>query len=196
MSETIGHEQGSKEWLAARAGVLNASQLYRVMSGTARGLDTVREEIREFRRTGEIKEIPPNHPMHWGKDHEGQARSSVEMILGYDFKEVGTIIHDDHFFIGASPDGLNQERRQGLEIKCPWRQHVHASYAVRRKIPKPYLWQCQAGMFVTGFTSWIFASFDPRELASGNDTIIHTIERSERMIDLMSKRLPHFWSSI
>lgn len=190
------HEQGSAEWLAARGGVLNASQLLRVMSGSATTLDTVRTEIREFRRTGIVREIPPNRAMDWGKAHEAQARSSVEMTVGYDFEEVGMLVHDEHFFVGASPDGMNHERRQGLELKCPWRQHIHTSYAARVKIPKGYLWQCQAGMYVTGFDSWLFASFDPRELASGQDTFIHTIERSERMIALMEQRLPWFWGTI
>ncbi|TFH54282.1 MAG: hypothetical protein E4G89_00335 [Methanothrix sp.] len=197
MSEIVGaHEQGSAAWKAARSGCLNASQLFRVMGGSTAGLDAVRKEIRVFRKTGKTKEIPANRAMTWGNDHEAQARSSVEMTLGYDFQQVGTIVHDDLFYVGASPDGLNYERKQGLELKCPWRGGIHISYVVRRKIPKVYLWQCQAGMFVTGFDSWIFASFDPRRLADGNDTLIHTIKRSETMIAMMEERLPWFWGTV
>jgi hypothetical protein len=134
--------------------------------------------------------------MQWGKDHEAQARASVEMTLMYDFEETGTLIHDELFYVGASPDGINRERKQGLELKCPWRQGIHISYIQRRKIPKIYIWQCQAGMFVTGYDSWIFASFDPRLLAEGNDTLIHTIDRSERMMAMMAERLPWFWGTI
>lgn len=190
------HEQGTAEWKAARGGALNASQLFRVMSGTSRGLETVRKEIRAFRQTGAIKDIHSSWAMDWGKQHEAQARASVELTVGYEFEEVGMIVHDVHFFVSASPDGLNIERQQGIELKCPWRQHIHMSYAARSKIPKVYLWQCQAGMYVTGFDSWLFGSFDPRELASGNDTIIHTIERSEPMIRQMEERLPWFWGTI
>ncbi len=196
IEQVIGHKQGSKEWHAARSGCLNASQLFRVMSGSSKSLDTVRKEILELRRTGEVRNIRSNRAMDWGKENEPRARASVELALGYDFQQVGTIIHDDHFFVGASPDGLNYERRQGLELKCPWRQGIHISYVERRRIPKVYLWQCQAGMFVTGFASWIFASFDPRLLAVGNDTLIHTIDRSDRMIAQMEERLPWFWSTI
>lgn len=196
MSEVVGHEQGSKEWHAARSGCLNASQLFRVMSGSAKGLETVRKEIREFRKTGDVKELRSTRAMDWGRETESRARASVEMALGYDFQEVGTIIHDEHFFVGASPDGLNYERKQGLELKCPWRKDIHISYVERRKIPKVYIWQCHAGMFVTGFESWIFASFDPRRLADGNDTLIHTIDRSEIMIAKMEERLPWFWGTI
>ena len=189
------HEQGTAEWKAARGGALNASQLFRVMSGR-RSLETVRKEIREFRRTGDVKDIRSSRAMAWGKEHEAQARASVELTVGYEFEEVGMIVHDEHFFVSASPDGLNAERRQGLELKCPWRARIHMGYAERRRIPKIYLWQCQAGMYVTGFDSWLFGSFDPRELASGNDTIIHTIQRSEPMIAQMEERLPWFWSTI
>ncbi len=188
------HEQGSKEWADARKGVIVASTIYRVMTASTKGLESLRVAIRHFRDTGLGGREFRSAATDWGKKYESQARASVEIQTGMWFDEVGLIVHDDFFYVGASPDGLELNLRVGLELKCPYNQSRHQDH--KDKIATPYVWQCQAGMWVTGYDKWIFGSFDPRRLEFDDHTIIHEMPRSDRKIAMMEERIPWFWSTI
>lgn len=187
------HEQGSKEWKDARVGSIGASSIHRIMTAGTGALDTLREEYRRERALGEERQFR-SRALDWGKKHEPAARATVELATGIDFEETGLVVHDELFYVGASPDGLNVEQRVGLELKCPYRQGNHLKHF--EKIPKPYLWQMQAGLWVTGFERWLFASFDPRLRAEGQDLAMHWIDRNDRMIEQLAERIPWFWSTL
>jgi len=190
-------KQGSEAWHAARGGMLTASMIYRVMSGTT-GLDRVRDEIRLWRKTGEAPPGFTSAATEWGKEHEGAARASAEIETGIPFKQTGMIVHPEYAYVGASPDGVNHERRCGLETKCPHNPDNHERYLDARSIPTMYRWQMQCGMWVTGYESWLFVSFDPRRLAAGDEhhTILHWIPRNESLMRQLEERVTWFWSTI
>lgn len=187
------HEQGTQEWKDARLGAIGASSIHRIMTAGTRGLATLQKEFKDARELGEQRELS-SAAIRWGRQHEPRARASVEIDTGINFEQTGLIVHDDLFYVGASPDGLNTSLRVGLELKCPYRTLNHLAHL--EKIPKSYLWQCQAGMWVTGFERWLFASFDPRLQDEDNYLILHWIERSERMISQMEERVKWFWSTL
>jgi putative phage-type endonuclease len=181
--------------------MLTASMIHRIMGGT-KGLDTVREEIRQWRKTGRAPRTfgddGSSPAMEWGKRYEEQARHNVELTSGQFFRACGSIVHDDFLYCSASPDGLADVHGIGLEIKCPYNAENHLRNVEARGIPKAYWWQMQFGMWITGYPRWLFASFDPRRLAAGQDlhTILHWQERSERTMRQFDERIPWFWSTI
>lgn len=194
-------EQGSPEWHRARSGMVCGSQIHRIMTARPSTLETLREEIRRYRKHAtsddprQRERLPfTTRAMRWGNTHEAQARAVAEIELGRDFEETGLVIHDDHFYVGASPDGFCVATNEGLELKCPWTPANHDKMAT--KIPKPYRWQCHAGLWVTGADRWWFGSFDPRRLGTGQEIFLHRIERNDRMIAQMDERIPEFWESI
>lgn len=166
------------------------------MTAGTKGLVTLRKEFKRARELGTTERELSGAAVKWGNKYEPRARAAVEIDLGIDFEETGLVIHDELFYVGASPDGLNVEQRVGLELKCPYRTENHLRH--QGKISNAYSWQCQAGMWVTGFERWLFASFDPRLQAEAADNylITHWIDRSDRMITQMEERIPWFWSTL
>ena len=192
-------EQGSLEWHRARSGMVCGSQIHRIMTARPSSLEKLREEIRRYRKfaaDGNVDRLPwqGTKATRWGNQHEPQARATAEIELGLDFEETGHLIHDDHFYVGASPDGLCRPASAGLELKCPYIPDNHMKMAPR--IPKPYRWQCHAGLWVSGLDMWWFGSFDPRKVGTDSAIFLHRIERNDRMIAKMEERIPEFWASI
>ena len=175
--------------------MIGASEIHRIMTASTKTLVNLRKEFRDM-RAGQRERQFSTRSTEWGKRHEPRARANAEIHLRMDFEETGVVVHEELFYVGASPDGLNVEHQVGLELKCPHKPENHL--AMLDKIPKPYLWQCQAGMWCTGFDLWIFGSFDPRR--QDNDEpdylIIHEIPRSDRMIAQLEERIPWFWSTL
>lgn len=188
------HEQGSDEWKASRKASIGASSIHRIMTATTKGLVTLREEFKVARELGADERELSFAAIRWGRQYEPRARASVELDTGIEFTEVGLIVHDELFYVGASPDGLSFDHRVGLELKCPYRTKNHMAH--QDKVPKPYLWQCMAGLWVTKFDRWLFASFDPRLQATTDHTFMHWIEPNDRMIAQLNERIPWFWSTL
>ncbi|VXB24288.1 lambda exonuclease family protein [Citricoccus sp. K5] len=157
-------EQGSEEWLQARAGIVTASTVGQLITtktlktaqnDTARGLVStlVAERI-----TGHVEEIFPNRDMQRGTLSEPYAREIYEQHYAAT-SEVGFMVRDDWGFkIGYSPDGLVGD--DGLiEIKSP-RQKTHLNTLLTDMVPIHYMAQCQTEMLVSG-REWVdFISYN------------------------------------
>lgn len=94
--------------------------------------------------------------MSQGNILEEYARPAFTLETGLDVRQVG-FITDDAERVGCSPDGLIGENC-GLEIKCP-RLETHLGYILAGALPKDYIAQVQASLYVTGFSKWFFFSF-------------------------------------
>lgn len=57
----------------------------------------------------------------WGQDNEDQVRDRACAALGIECKDVGLLIHEQHSWLGASPDGVTSCGRL-MEIKCPYKR--------------------------------------------------------------------------
>lgn len=157
-------DQGSAEWLAARAGMITASRIADLMAKTKTGESASRGNYRAQlvaeRLTGKPQDSFSNAAMQWGTEQEPMARSAYEILRGEMIEQVGFVPHPEIDKSGASPDGLIGN--DGLiEIKCP-NTATHIEYAVSGKPPTKYLLQMLWQMECTGRKWCDFVSYDPR----------------------------------
>ena len=141
----ITAEQGSPEWLAARAGKVTASMISNVLAKpeTAAYRDYQAQIVAEL-LTGKPQGSDfTNAAMEFGTENEPFARSAYEVSTGFTVDEVGLVLHPTIDRAGASPDGLVGS--DGLvEIKCP-KVATHLAYICAGVVPTKYrnqmLWQ-------------------------------------------------------
>lgn len=143
---------------------------------------TYMDELLASVATGLLPEEIRAKPLQWGKDHEEAARDAYSAATFEGINETGFIYQDDSMRCGISPDGLIAGFPKGLELKCPYNSGVFMAFAGRGKIKKEEEIQVQFSLMVTGFESWGFAKFDPRNI---NCKKLHFVEikRDEEMIE-------------
>ena len=173
-------EQGGEEWHALRRGIITASAISRLLTGTGKPAnnDTSRAQLLQLlaeRITGE------SEPSFYGDD---MARGHLLEPLARDIyaehrapvTECGFVTCDfDGTVIGYSPDGLVGD--DGLiEIKSP-RQKNHLRSLLSDEVPAEYVPQVQAGLAVTGRAWCDYISYAP-----GLPQFIHRCTRDEPAI--------------
>lgn len=157
-------EQGSEEWVQARAGIVTASTVGRLLTSTGKvaNNDTSRaftETLAAERLTGRVEYVHPTADMARGTLLESFARAIYAEHYA-PVTEIGFARFDtDAYVIGASPDGLVGVDG-GLEIKSP-RAKNHLRTVIQDVVPAQHIPQVQASMFVTGRAWWDFASYCP-----------------------------------
>ena len=159
-------EQGSDQWLEARAGVLTASTIGQLitaktikpaMNDRSRGLC---QTLIAERITGHVEPVFPNRAMTRGTLLEPEARRIYAEQTGQDVDEVGFARLDtDTYTLGSSPDGLVGETG-GVEIKSPSAK-VHVATVLSGAIPDYNRAQVQAFLHVTGREWCDFISYYP-----------------------------------
>lgn len=156
--------QGSPEWLAARAGHCTASRfkdvLAKIKTGESASRRNYRLQLVTERLTGRPCESFTNAAMEWGTQSEPFARAAYESAKGLMVDETGLVLHPDMQWVGASPDGL-VAADGGVEIKCPHQSTVHVE-TLECGMPPEHKAQVQGTLWVTGRKWWDFVSFDPR----------------------------------
>ena len=154
-------QQGTPEWLAARAGKVTASMISAVLMDpkTAGYRDYQAQLVAEI-LTGKPQGSDfTNAAMQFGTETEPLARSAYEAHTGSAVEEVGMVIHPLIGASGASPDGLVGDL--GLvEIKCP-KCSTHLAYLVAGVVPTTYKNQMSWQMACTGRDWCDFVSFRP-----------------------------------
>jgi len=204
MNKSIFHpgiEQRSAEWHALRLGKITASEVHKICGARGFGqtgetyVDVCFAEI----LTGITEEIPDNDYMYHGRKYEPVAREFYELASGLKFKEVGFIEHPDFKNCGASPDGVNFEKKIGLEIKCPKTQTSHSKHLLiknqqdLKKVKKDYYWQVMFSMLLSGFEHWKFISYHPY-FNHIKDLRLHAVNiyYNQKDIDLLCERIAEF----
>ena len=148
--------QGSDEWLAARRGVLTASEMKLIVTPGKKPAwnDKARAHLYELlaqRLTGHVEPHFISDDMLRGQEEEVYARMHYEQAVA-PVTEVGFITNDRWgFTLGYSPDGLVGEdglieaksRRQKFQVQTII-EHVAA-----QTIPDEFVLQCQTGLLVT-----------------------------------------------
>ena len=148
--------QGSDEWLAARCGLLTASEMRLIMTPTLKVADNDKArahvwELLAQRITGHVEPHYISDDMLRGQEDEIEARALYARHYA-PVEEVGFVTNSRWgFTIGYSPDGLVGD--EGL-IECKSRR---AKYQVETivdagagVIPDEYEMQVQTGLLVTG----------------------------------------------
>jgi len=186
-------EQGTDEWLAARAGRITASNFGKVLAsgpsggGESKTRRSYMVQLLAERLTGLPTNSYANAAMQWGTEHEPQARAMYELLTGDDVVQVGmALLNDD---VGASPDGLVRGDG-GLEIKCP-NTTTHIETILSGKMPPEHRPQVQGCMYVTGRDWWDFVSFDPR-MPPERQMFVARVARDDEYIAKLAEAVQEF----
>ncbi|WP_139412229.1 lambda exonuclease family protein [Bartonella mastomydis] len=194
-------EQRTAEWFQARLGKVTASNVYNVISKTAKGTPTSKYEDYKIkliteRLTGQTSPYYETEDMRWGIENEEDALREYAFIYDTDVTQCGFIQHPTIKMAGASPDGLIDE--DGLiEIKCP-RSTNHMRFIIDNEIKPEYLAQMQFQMACTGRKWCDFISYDPR--FTGDSSLfrmkIKRIHRDEKKIEEINQAVESFLAEI
>jgi len=150
--------QGSDEWLAARCGLITASEMKHLLTVKTLKVsdnDKTRQHVWELlfqRETGYVEPQYVSDDMLRGQEDEFYARQLYAEHCA-PVSEVGFITNDQWgFTIGYSPDGLVGD--DGLiEVKSR-RGKYQIQTIAENAVPEEYVLQLQTGLLVTG-RKWI-----------------------------------------
>lgn len=199
-------EQGTPEWLQARAGAITASQfatavsvLERNSGKRSKGDPTAAAEkyagdIAIERISGKPYGEPPKAwVLDRGHELETLARKSYEQRFGNLAYEAGICKTDDDWF-GYSTDGLVDD--DGLiEIKCPIASDKIIEMLQTGDVSE-YIHQMQGGMWITGRQWCDFIMFVPDLAPVGRDLFVKRIVRDDDFIETMEAQLINFRSKV
>lgn len=145
--------QGSDEWLAARRGLLTASEMRLIITPTLKVAKNEKAsahlyELLAQRITGYVEPRYVSDDMLRGQVDEIEARALYAKHYA-PVREMGFITNDEWgFTLGYSPDGLVGD--DGL-IECKSRrQKFQAETIIAGEMPDEYMIQVQTGLLVTG----------------------------------------------
>ena len=154
-------EQGSVEWMQARAAIPTASEFDALVSPTGEirkgkmPASYLAKKLAEKWQGGPLLSFN-TFDMEQGHVVEEIARPWYEAKFDVVVNQVGFITTDDGR-VGCSPDGMLEDGT-GLEIKAPLAE-THVKYLLGGKVPEDYIAQVQGSLYVTGAASWKFLSF-------------------------------------
>lgn len=141
-------EQRTKEWYEFRYNHLTASNLWKVF-GTKSSVNQLIYEKCQPLNTEKYKAGFAETPMSWGHKYEDVSIMVYEKMFNTKIFDYGCIPHDEHEYIAASPDGINDDESSPLlgrmlEIKNIYNRKITG-------IPKKEYWiQMQLQMEVCG----------------------------------------------
>ena len=190
----VNVQQGTPEWLQARAGYITASRIADVTSynqpssevAKSLGFKLVREavaagvkgdssaarnkylkELRAERICGRAAERFYSPAMQHGNQYENHARTAYEVKNRVMVEQVGFAVHGMIDFAGASPDALVGDDGM-IELKAPT-QEVHLEYYEAGIVPEEYVPQCYWGMEVCERKWCDFVSYHPSAISEHGD---------------------------
>lgn len=179
------HEQGSDEWLQARAGVITGSRFRdcraKLKSGKpAQVCITYARDVARERVTG--APIPAgfvNAAMRFGQDQEQHGRMAYECQTGHIVQPAGFITTDDGAF-GVSVDGLIGDDG-GFE--CKTLVSTDTIFEVLGGDITSYIDQCNGAMWLLGRKWWDLVIWVPDLEPIGRQLTIHHIIRDDDTIN-------------
>lgn len=178
----IDIEQGSAEWLALRKNKIGASDASSIL-----GIGFKTPYQLWLEKMG-LSETEQNQAMRRGIDLEPIARQTfIEAMDCIGLKIIPVVaLHDSISFMMASFDGLSEDGKIAVEIKCPGKEdHEKAMDGV---IPEKYVPQLQHQMEVAGVQSMFYFSYSER-----SHKIIE-INKDNRYIKDMIEKEKSFWN--
>lgn len=182
-------EQGSLDWIMARAGIPTASEWDALLTPEF----AIRKgEMPKTYLAKKVAELWLGGPLPgfnvWDTDQgkllEDEAVPFFTLETGIEVQRVGLVTTDDEL-VGCSPDGLIGED-SGLECKCPAAE-THTKYVLNGELPKDYAVQVHGSMFVTKRPTWRFLSYRRRF-----PPLILVIERDEEIQEKIAEALALF----
>lgn len=144
--------QGSDEWLAARCGLLTASELKLIITPTLKVADNDKSRSHLFellaqRITNYVEAAYIGEHMLRGQEEEIEARALYSVNYA-PVKEMGFITNDKWgFTLGFSPDGLIAD--DGLIEAKSRKQKFQFETIINQKQPEEFSIQIQAGLLIS-----------------------------------------------
>jgi YqaJ-like viral recombinase domain len=209
-------DQGTPEWLQARAGAITASCFADALSTVSRA--SGERKAGDFSAASDkyaanvaierISGKPYGEPVKaWvldrGHELEVQARLLYETRTGLVAMESGIVKTDDDWF-GYSSDGMvNATYLHGaiidctglIEVKCPI-DSLKILYIWRTGDLSEYMHQMQGGMWITGAKWCDFIMYVPDLANCGKDLYVKRVMRDDDFIETMETGLLAFRSRI
>jgi exodeoxyribonuclease (lambda-induced) len=197
-------QQGTDEWLAARAGVITAStfadatsKLKRASGDKKPGDPTDTSEKLAIATAIERISGQPygdtfqTFAMRRGQEQEAFARMRYEARHGVIVEESGLILTDDRLF-GCSVDGLIDDHG-GFECKTPL-DPLKVVNIIKTGDISEYMHQIQGCMWITGRKWWDFVMAVPdlEALNNGNELYVQRVLRDDDFIEQMEQDLWQF----
>ncbi|GAW33543.1 YqaJ-like viral recombinase domain protein [Roseovarius sp. A-2] len=179
-------EQGSAEWLAARAGLITASNAGLLLvngkrpDGLGAGALTYGYEIAGEILTGRPAPSFSNEHTERGYAREVDLRNEYELLTGNEVEQVGFVRRGR---AGYSPDGLVDGGRRVIEIKDRLPK-IALQVMTGGDLSKDEVAQAQFGMWMMGAESCDFIVG-----SQGLPTMIRTLEPDTEMHALFEKRV-------
>jgi putative phage-type endonuclease len=150
------YEQRTPEWYAVRNDLLTASDAAAALG--IRPYESYKQDPREElmkRKLGLVSSSFGSSAMQHGVDNEDIARRIFCERTGEEVAEYGLVIHPDHPWLGASPDGVTRSGKL-VEIKCPVSREVIPGH-----VPEHYVPQIQVCMEVLDLEETVFIQYKP-----------------------------------
>jgi len=119
-------EQRTAAWYAFRHNLITASNAYKAFESQSTVNQLIYEKCQPMKtgteEVGTTTMVNVNTPFHWGQKYEPLSVMFYEHTYKTKVADFGCVQHDTHKFLGASPDGINDDPesdRYGrmLEIK-------------------------------------------------------------------------------
>ena len=107
--------QKSKEWYEFRHGLISASNIYKVFGSDSKFNELIYEKCKPVDIPISISGyVNTESPLHWGNKYEPLTVMVYENRYNTKISDFGCIPHPKHSFIGASPDGINDDPKNPL----------------------------------------------------------------------------------
>lgn len=186
--------QGSVDWAILRSGIPTASEMGNLVTDNLEvrkgemPKTYVAKKLAEWWTGGPLAEFN-SFDMEQGSILENEAIPFIALERGIKIERVGFVTTDDGA-TGCSPDGIAEDEwgeKEGWEMKCP-RIETHVRYLLTGTVPKEYLPQIHASLFVTGWQRWHFVSYRRRLPA-----LILKVERDDEAQTNIEEALESFW---
>ncbi|XP_074109918.1 uncharacterized protein LOC141534458 [Cotesia typhae] len=175
-------------WFSLRYGRITASKAYE-----ASRCNTSNGTLVELLVGGQ--KLRNTKAMERGKELEATVLQQVEQKLKRKFQKCGLFLSQNHPYLGASPDAIDDEFV--VEIKCPTSQKSFRTYIDTdnyNKIAMKYFIQMQMQMLFTGRNKAMFIVADPTfEETRQFKSII--IDYDSQVVEKLLKDLSKFWKN-
>lgn len=181
----INCEQGSTEWLAARAGIPTASEFHSILAkGEGKMRRTYLMRLAGEIITGTHADTFSNIHMQRGQVMESEARDAYSFLANIEPERVGFIVNDS-LGVGYSPDSLiGSDGLLEIKTKLP---HLMVDLLLKDEFPKEHIAQCQGGLWVSE-REWIeIVCYWP-----GMPKLIKRVSRDESYIANLASEVERF----
>jgi len=177
--EIINLEQGTEEWLAFRREHIGASDAAAVL-----GIDPWKGPQALLEEKLSLRTVPSNPHMLRGKQLEEPARDVYVRKTGYKVKPV-VIKSKEYPWMIASLDGITEDFKHGVEIKCP--SPGSFEKALAGIVPQNYMAQLQHQMACCGLDFIDYFCYTP------TSDVTLRVQRNDEYIKKLIERELEFY---